>query len=96
MKPFSPFAHGTQTVALAATAVEVALPVQTQQVWIDNRGSTDVLVEWYDAPLDADSFRIAGNCAQPLTAPANCTKIFVKRPTGSAAATVYVTAGGGF
>lgn len=96
MQPFSPIAHGSQSVSVGAVSVPVTLTGKFGQVWVDNRGATDLLVEWYDAPLDADSFRIPANCSQPLTAPANCTVIYLKRPTGSAAATAYVATGGGF
>lgn len=96
MKNFLPVGHGTQKVSLSGTAQQITLPDNSADVWIDNRGSTDVLVEFADAPLDLNSFRIAGNCAQALSLPFNTNKkIWLKRPDSSAAADVFVTGGQG-
>lgn len=96
MKNFLPVAHGTQKVSLGATAQQITLPNNSTDVWIDNRGTTDVLVEFKDAPLDGNSFRIAGNTAQPLSLPFNTDlKLWLKRPDNSTAADVFVTGGQG-
>lgn len=99
MQPFAFAPHGTTAVALDANVQAVTLAGGTKQVWIDNRGTTDVLVEFLDNPTDADSFRIAAGCAQPLTLPSTTGawdgKIRLKRPASSSAETVYVTAGSG-
>lgn len=96
MKNFLPVAHGTQKVSLGAAAQQITLPTNSVDVWIDNRGSTDVLVEFADAPLDTNSFRVAGNTAQPLALPFNSDKtIWLKRPSGATQADVFVTGGQG-
>lgn len=100
MKPFAPFPHSTSLNSVGATSTEVSLHAAVEQVWIDNRGATDVLVEFFDAPLDADSFRIPTNSAQPLSAPLAGSswdnKIRLKRPAGSTSELVIVCSGAGF
>lgn len=100
MVPFAFFPHATHQVTLGVTSTEVSLVPNCEQVWIDNRGDTDVLVEFLSAPLDADSFRIAPYTAQPLTTPKTGgswdVKVRLKRPAGATAALVVVTSGEGF
>lgn len=100
MKPFTPSAHGTTQVSLDDTVQTVPVrpthSANQKQIWVDNRGNSDVLIEFFSEPEDANSFRIMANAAQPLTIPANATTVYLKRPTGSAIATVYVSIGEGF
>lgn len=101
MQPFCMSPHGTVIVTVGNTTEVVTLKApEAGQVWIDNRGSDDVLVEYLDAPLDADSFRIPGNTGQPLTTPRLIGgswdgKLRLKRPAGASAGLVYVTSGYG-
>jgi len=95
MQPFAFAPHATQAVAVAATSVTVTVSASSPQVWVDNRGNTDLLIEINDAPLDANSFRIP-----PVTSMAvsngTGTSIYLKRPSGSSSETAYVTSGYGF
>lgn len=100
MKPFTPISHGTTAVDLADVVQNIPVANGTwspsdRQIWIDNRGGTDVLIEFYDDPVDTNSFRIPPNASQPVTIPAAATSVRLKRPVGSASAKVYVTPGGG-
>lgn len=100
MKPFAPFAHSTSTTSVGATSVDVTLHDSVEQAWIDNRGSTDLLIEFFDAPLDANSYRIPANSSQPISTPAPGGtwdhKIRVKRPAGSTAENVIISSGVGY
>ena len=92
---FTPRDHGSVAVAVGAVTV-VTVPVSVAStVWVDNRGSSDLLVEFFSNPLDADSFRIPPKSSQPLSRPPSASQIYLKRPSGSAPATVYVTQGYG-
>lgn len=95
MQPFSPRGHSTQKASVAAGAnVKVTLPLQTTQVWVDNRGAYDLLIEFDDQPLDSNSFRVPANSALILSVPA--TSIYLSRPAGAVTEDAYITPGGGF
>lgn len=97
MKPFQPTPLSTTTLNLADAQQDVTLPARrdTMSIMIDNRGSTDVLIEFDIAPQDSKSFRIAPFCAQVVSAPFKSTKLCSKRPAGSASEIVYVSIGEG-
>lgn len=97
MQPFQPNPLSTVTLALSDAQQDVVLPKgrDAVSVMIDNRGSTDVLVEFDIAPQDAKSFRVAPFCAQVISAPHKSAKLCLKRPTGSAVETIYASIGSG-
>lgn len=97
--PFSPRAHATQKASVAAGAnVKLAMPPNVAQVWVDNRGATDLLVEFEDQPLEANSFRVPANTVVILSHPSNGQNIslYLSRPAGAATEDAYITPGEGF
>lgn len=99
IQPFLPRAHGTQKASVAAGAnVKVTLPAQVNQLWVDNRGTTDLLVEFDDQPLESNSFRVPASSVVILSHPYSGTNqaIYLSRPTGAATEDAYITPGGGF
>lgn len=96
--PFSPEPHSTihDTVGDVAKSVSFTKSTYSAQLWIANKGSTDLLIEFYDAPLDVNSFRIAAYKSQPITLPNNVASLYVKRPAGSATEAFSVTLGRGY
>lgn len=98
-QPFSPRAHATQKISVAAASNnKVVLPAQTCQIWVDNRGITDLLVEFDDQPVEGNSFRVPPSSVVILTHPYDGVQqnIYLSRPTGAATEDAYVTPGGGF
>lgn len=97
--PFTPFPFSSQRIPLADTAQSFVPPTIAYGVplivWIDNRGSTDVLVEIGSAaPADVTSFAIGAGAAQPLYL-GDYRLVGIKRPAGSAAEQVIVSFGMG-
>lgn len=98
MTPFSPLPNSTATLSVGTSDVTYQMP-DAAQVWIDNRGTTDVLVAWGAAPVDATTdggFPIPASTSQPITAPNSRAILHLMRQSGASADTVYVTPGGGF
>lgn len=101
-KPFNAIPHKTTTVSLGAAVVEVAIQDagEDSSIFINNNsGATDVLVEFWDDPLDSNSMRIPAYSAMIVTVPKRASTaafVRVKRPTGSADYYVYITQGFGF
>lgn len=89
--------HASMVVSLTDVVQRVTLAPEVEQVWIENRGSTDVVIEFLDDPLDADSFRIPQGLSLAVTAPYSDPawngKLNMKRPAGSAAEIVLISAG---
>jgi len=99
MFPFRPQPFGSQAVSVDGTTTQkVTLANGASTAMIDNRGSTDVLVEIADAtPSDTTSFRIPANTSQVLSVGDKASVILsLKRPAGGSAEVVYVCAGAGF
>lgn len=97
--PFSPRAHSTQKAAVAAGAnTKLTLPPNVSQVWVDNRGTSDLLVEFEDAPLEANSFRVPPSSVVILSHPSTGTNIslYLGRPAGAVTEDAIVTPGEGF
>ena len=101
-KPFNAIPHKTTTVSLGAAVVEVAIQDagEDSSIFINNNsGATDVLVEFWDDPLDSNSMRVPAYSAMIVTVPKRASTaafVRVKRPTGSEAYYVYITQGFGF
>lgn len=93
MYPFQPIAHSTQVSNVGASAVQLTIPSEARAVLIDNRGSDDVLIEFFDAPADGNSARVAGGAAQIFSTSGN--SVWLKRKSGATAADVVVTPGMG-
>jgi hypothetical protein len=93
---FQPFALSTQRLTVSDVVTKVTLPSYSSAItiWVDNRGSTDILVECGNDPSDTQSFPIASGCAQPITI--TNFDLRLKRVTGSAAELVIITPGIGF
>lgn len=94
---FKPLQLSTQRVAVGATVSTVTLAANALDltVWIDNRGSTDVLVEVGSTnPTDTTSFPIPAMTSQPIGM-GQIRELRLKRPAGSTAAEVIVTPGEG-
>ncbi len=99
MFPFRPQPFGSQTVTVDGTTTQkITLANGASTAMIDNRGSTDVLVEIGDTtPVDATSFRIPANTSQVLSVGDKVSvTLSLKRPSSSSAEVVYVCAGAGF
>lgn len=97
--PFTPFPFSSQRIPLADVAQSFIPPTTAYGVplivWIDNRGSTDVLVEVGSAsPSDTTSFAIGAGVAQPLYL-GDSRIVGAKRPAGSVAEQVIVSFGMG-
>lgn len=94
---FKPLNNSTQRVSVGSTVSTITLPFNTIDltVYIDNRGSTDVLVEVgaFD-PTDTTSFPIPAMTSQPIGV-GQLREIRLKRKAGSTAAEVIVTPGEG-
>lgn len=98
-EPFYLFGRSSALVTLGSTVQAVSLVSGAEQVWIDNRGSTDVLVEFIDDPLDSNSFRVPAGSSFPLSVPFSDPlwdgKVRIKRPAGSASEQVLISSGVG-
>ena len=96
--PFLPLPHSTQTAMVAAAVVQLSIPSirDSAQLWVDNRGVSDLLIEFHDSPVDGNSFRIGARCSQPITIPDSATAVYLKRPAGSSEGQVFITVGRGF
>ena len=101
-KPFNAAPHKTTGVSLGAAVAEVQLQdIGEDGVLLINNvaGATDVLIEFWDDPLDSNSMRIPAYSSMIVTVPKRASQaVFVrlKRPTGSATDSVYITQGFGF
>ena len=102
LKPFNAVPHSSTGVSLGAAVVEVPLKdIGEDGVLLINNvaGATDVLIEFWDDPLDSNSMRIPAYSSMIVTVPKRASKaVFVrlKRPTGSETDSVYITQGFGF
>lgn len=99
MLPFTPLPAASQTVSVGASVVSVTLDVRATVIWVDNRGTTDLLVQFGPTPAldDSTGFRIPAGCSQPMQEPVNAQNVLqLKRPAGSSAEVAYVTGGTGF
>lgn len=100
--PFVALPHKTTALSLGDSVQSVTLTdtADVGSVLIDNSsGSTAVLVEFWDNPLDADSQRIPPYAVMILSIPWRAGQapfVRVKRPSGSADETIYITQGNGF
>ena len=94
---FKPLQLSTQRVSVGTTVSTITLADSALDlaVWIDNRGSTDVLVEvGATNPTDTTSFPIPAMSSQPIGLGQE-RELRLKRPTGSTSAEVIVTPGEG-
>ncbi len=96
--PFLPLPHSTQSASVSDVAMSLSIVSirDSAQLWVDNRGVSDLLIEFFDAPVDGNSFRVGARCSQPLTIPDSATHVYLKRPAGSAEGQVFLTVGRGF
>lgn len=96
--PFLPLPHATQSANVGEIAIQLNIQSikDSAQLWVDNRGVSDLLIEFFDDPVDGNSFRVGARCSQPLTIPDSATKVYLKRPAGSAGGQVFLTVGRGF
>lgn len=83
---------------LGVAVSRVQLPAHTRSAMVDNRGSTDVLLEVGDtAPQDQSSFRIPPRASQVITVgDAGSMTLSLKRPDGAGQEVVYICAGAGW
>ena len=101
-KPFSAVPHKTTGVSLGAAVVEVQLQDigEDGALLINNiAGATDVLIEFWDDPLDNNSMRIPAYSSMIVIVLKRAfivVFVCVKRLIGSAAYYVYITQGFGF
>ena len=94
---FKPLQLSTQRVSVGDTVSTVTLAANALDltVWIDNRGSTDVIIEIGSTnPTDTTSFPIPAMSSQPIGVGQE-RELRLKRPAGSTAAEVIVTPGEG-
>ena len=102
LKPFSAVPHKTTGVSLGAAVVEVQLQDigEDGALLINNiAGATDVLIEFWDDPLDSNSMRVPAYSSMIITVPkktSSASFVRLKRPSGSATYIAYVTQGFGF
>lgn len=98
MQPFTPFPLATTRAQVGDAVVSVPLVVPAEVdcfVWVDNRGSTDVLIEFEGAePSDTLSFPIGAGFAQSLYVGRSRT-VKLKRPSGSSSELVIIAPGEG-
>lgn len=100
--PFVALPHKTTSLSLGGGVQSVSFTdtADTGSVLIDNsNGSTSVLVEFWDDPVDADSQRIPPYTIMILSIPWRANQaefVKVKRPSGSPEEVVYITQGNGF
>lgn len=95
MSAFTPKPHSTITKSVGTAIVEVSVSA-CSTVWIDNRGDSDLLLEFgQEDPSDDTTFRLPGYAAMPLSRPAGADVVRIKRPSGAATDTVYITQGYG-
>ena len=94
---FKPLQLSTQRVSVGDTVSTVTLAANALDltVWIDNRGSTDVIIEIGSTnPTDTTSFPIPAMSSQPIGIGQE-RELRLKRPAGSTSAEVIVTPGEG-
>ena len=94
---FKPLQLSTQRVSVGTTVSIVTLADSALDlaVWIDNRGTTDVLVEVGTTnPTDTTSFPIPAMTSQPIGMGQE-RELRLKRSAGSTTAEVIVTPGEG-
>ena len=102
LMPFTANPHSTTGVNLSDTISEIALTNAGEGgvLLIDNtRGSTEAIIEFWDNPLDSNSFRIPPYSSMIMSVPKRASPasfVRAKRPAGSVAAYIYVTQGFGF
>lgn len=99
MVPFTPLPAASQTISVGASTVSVTLDARATVAWVDNRGASDLLVQYSPTPAldDSTGFRIPAGCSQPMQVPVNAQNVLqLKRPVGSSAEVAYVTGGTGF
>lgn len=96
--PFYPLTKAAQRVNVGETVVTVnILPYADRDLslWIENRGSTELLLELGAVdPDDEHSFSIPAHTSQPIGIAFN-REIRFKRPAGSQQEQIVVTAGEG-
>ena len=101
-KPFNAIPHKTTTVSLGAAVVEVAIQDagEDSSIFINNNsGATDVLVEFWDDPLDSNSMRVPAYSSMIISVPKRASPasfVRVKRPSTSATYALFITQGFGF
>ena len=94
---FKPLNLATQRVSVGSTVSTVTFADSALDltVWIDNRGSTDVMVEVGSTnPTDTTSFPIPAMTSQPIGM-GQVRELRLKRPAGSTSTEVIVTPGEG-
>ena len=102
LKPFKAIPHGTKVVSLSSAVAEVSLLDigEDSSVLVNNSaGATDVLIEFWDDPLDSNSMRVPAYSSMIITVPkktSSASFVRLKRPSGSATYIAYVTQGFGF
>lgn len=102
LKPFNAVPHSSTGVSLGAAVVEVPLKDigEDSSVLVNNSaGATDVLIEFWDDPLDSNSMRVPAYSSMIITVPkktSSASFVRLKRPSGSATYIAYVTQGFGF
>lgn len=102
LKPFKAIPHSTTGVSLGDTVSQVALADIGEDgvILINNiKGTTDVLIEFWDDPVDSNSMRVPAYSSTILSIPRKASQasfIRMKRPAGSTISSVYITPGFGF
>lgn len=94
--PFMPMAGTTERTPLASTVKKLSAPASNDSLtlYVDNRGSTDVLIEIGADPTDTGSFPIPAGMSQPIGIGFK-RDIRIKRPAGAVAEECITTFGRG-
>lgn len=94
--PFTPMSGTTVRTALNDTVKKLDAPSSNDSLtlYVDNRGSTDVLLEIGKDPTDTGSFPIPAGMSQPIGIGFK-RDIRLKRPAGATAEEVVTTFGRG-
>ncbi len=92
--PFMPINDSTARTQLGSAVAAVTPPVHGDSLtlYVDNRGTTDVLISFGKDPTDSGSFPIPAGMSQPLGI-GDKRDIRMKRPAGSAQELVITTFG---
>ena len=92
--PFMPINNSTERTQLGSSVVTVTPPVHGDSLtlYVDNRGTTDVLISFGVDPPDSNSFPIPAGMSQPIGV-GDKRDIRIKRPAGATSELVVTTFG---
>jgi hypothetical protein len=90
--PFMPIKNSTNRTMLGAEVASLIAPEHGDSLtlYVDNRGTTDVLIEFDSDPSDLTSFPIPAGMSQPIGI-GNKRDIRIKRPAGTLVSEEVIT-----